>query len=360
MAGNSTFSGSAVFWSLPPLAFNMMLQPSGRPCGFHVCCRTYLRAMPFVCAADAMSITIRWLVNRCAGVHWRQAAAAALESRRICFAECNCAEPRESTHDLEGNASLRLLAFSYAMAPVSIKLYFVEGIFWTKFFAFMYIVSFLIVEIVLWAADSRPAAAESKLPTLQHPVHQLQQRWNRNMEPLHRALGVLAFVAQIFLAYCVWPTSANDMSPAQQWLMIFVGSLVPVMADLIKSRWLKALPPEMYLGVSLQLTLGVCWLYLRMWGIVAGPLSENPWYYDLIALLVSYVVPAMIFGYLLSTRLGRIKLCFLPVERNDALECEAIVIFASFCVMTCSAFMWYRILYNAELTSKPAWLEWLG
>ncbi|KAK6533372.1 hypothetical protein TWF694_002322 [Orbilia ellipsospora] len=52
--GSTQFSSWSIIWGLIPLAFNIMVQPSGRVCGFAASLRTYLRSSPIICAADAI------------------------------------------------------------------------------------------------------------------------------------------------------------------------------------------------------------------------------------------------------------------------------------------------------------------
>jgi hypothetical protein len=69
------------FWSLPPLAINTMMQPSGRVCGFDSSLRTYLRSSPIVCVFDAVFIIIRFITYSFFGLSARAAAKKVIDAR---------------------------------------------------------------------------------------------------------------------------------------------------------------------------------------------------------------------------------------------------------------------------------------
>jgi hypothetical protein len=64
MASSSEISWQTAWWSISPLAINTMVQPSGWICGFDPSLRTYLRSSPIVCAFDAFTIPVRFLIYR--------------------------------------------------------------------------------------------------------------------------------------------------------------------------------------------------------------------------------------------------------------------------------------------------------
>jgi hypothetical protein len=66
---HNKISWQSAFWSLPPVALSIMLQPGGHPFSadisavFHIH-NMFARASPFLCAADSLNIITLLFVHR--------------------------------------------------------------------------------------------------------------------------------------------------------------------------------------------------------------------------------------------------------------------------------------------------------
>ncbi|KAF3309837.1 hypothetical protein TWF173_010542 [Orbilia oligospora] len=56
-------SAASAFWGLVGLALNVIIQPTGRVCGFHPSVRAQVRSSPIVCVADSIFTVTRILFN---------------------------------------------------------------------------------------------------------------------------------------------------------------------------------------------------------------------------------------------------------------------------------------------------------
>ena len=159
-------SSGTAFWSLTPLALNIMAQPSGRACGFHPRLRTYLRASPFVCATDGIAILIRFIVCLRYKIPFRAAAQATLAARYVTDEGWDDSFDSESVQTLERLTFVRWLIFVFGTLPQAIKLTALCGIPWTIAWGYMYLIPFILVELLSLISPSRypPVVHESSSP----------------------------------------------------------------------------------------------------------------------------------------------------------------------------------------------------
>ncbi|KAF2430868.1 hypothetical protein EJ08DRAFT_649416 [Tothia fuscella] len=134
-----------VFWTLPPLAINTMLQPSGSVCGFDIDLRTYLCISPIVCAADSFAILIRFLV---CWIHLGSPDTAAHATLAARFPG-----PSQEAPNTQGPQALEHLPFArwifgflLGALPAWIKLLSFKGVPWTQAWGCMFLVQFVLIE----------------------------------------------------------------------------------------------------------------------------------------------------------------------------------------------------------------------
>jgi hypothetical protein len=370
MAEQSHFSGPSAFWALTPLALAVMLQPSGRPCGFHFCHRVYLRAHPLVCGADALSIVIRLVVNRFSGLTWGQSAAEVFESRYKCCEYCKDSFLEESHGDLEKQGFLQILTFLYGTAP-SIKLLAVSGMPVTFACAIMYLADYFLIWFLVLLADWRPARPTSTWVTRRQLVTNIQHRRDLKSEPLHRTLGHVALflpgILYLLILASGFKLFALDEASGQ-WYETFgwmtfggiaiLGSIHTLHQDVyqnIQRFFPIAIPFLAFLGsfyalqplivhlqpieIHLQVALGIFNLGLMIFSIVSIVLLFRR----------SPFVRKYVF-FLKSQASSKLTL----------IEYEAAFCFLLFITMSGSMFSWFYVFFDAETTSKPIWLEVLG
>jgi hypothetical protein len=387
MAAQSQFSGPAAFWSLVPLAFNVMLQPSGRPCGFHSYSRTYLRAMPLVCAADVISIILRLCTNGLAGLSIRQAATATLESRYQCCDYCDDSLPDDTLQDLENWIYLRWIVFVFGTLPAATKLFAVRGNPWTTAWASMYLINFFIIEILLIMKKSDVEYTSVNFRRFEGAKSRRQIRWEQKMIPQHTILGLTAWRLQCTLPfmYCMnFALNPECRENIRVWMFLlglfaffsqhaFLNRMEYPVDQVVMAELTRFLRPQALfkiLGIFHTNFSSIGASVLLLISILRSPEKFSSDDKRLIqTIIMCLIMPQftapIIARDLLSWETWRTKVYFIHAKSDGTkemrqLDMGAAVIFGSVMSMCIHAFIWYGFIYQAQNTYKPAWVEWLG
>ncbi|KAH8650393.1 hypothetical protein BGZ60DRAFT_196354 [Tricladium varicosporioides] len=145
-AVTATMSWQSAIWILIPLALSAMTQPSGNFCTFPGRLQTYLRASPFVCASDTLAIILQIIKNMVNGMRLRHAIRATLIPRFVGPDEQS--STAQSLQPLEQLTFMRWILFILGTLPQAIKLCSLRGAPWTFAWGLMYLVSFLVMELL--------------------------------------------------------------------------------------------------------------------------------------------------------------------------------------------------------------------
>ncbi|KAN0108826.1 hypothetical protein V8E51_008568 [Hyaloscypha variabilis] len=119
-----------------------MAQPSGRVLGLPPKYHTYLRCSPIICAVDTLSILIH-LISYLKSYSIKEAIPLFIRER---FGDDE--EDVEGIQAIEKVTFVRWLFFVFGTLGQAIKLMAMDGIFWTKTWGAMFLVSFLVVEVL--------------------------------------------------------------------------------------------------------------------------------------------------------------------------------------------------------------------
>lgn len=174
-------SWQVLFWLLVPLAVNVMSQPSGRVCSIPRQHRTYLRASPIICLADVISILIRLtsyyvMSSRSGRSNWTRLMNYHL-NYYLRYRFDDLREPfvlDKSKDDEEEPASeklgvtqrtsyLRYLFFIFGGLGPGLKLIAMKGIPWVKTWGILFLVSFVVVEILVIMSYNRKVLRDDKI-----------------------------------------------------------------------------------------------------------------------------------------------------------------------------------------------------
>jgi hypothetical protein len=156
-------SWQSAFGSLPPLALSIMLQPYGRTCCFPYPEAFWYRSSPLICAFDAIwllchfvfYLDIFWAdkvfsksdTSIQAGIRW--AARATIQLR---FQHVPQKQVADGFEALQQSRLTRMLSFVLGTLSQAVKLFGMSGIPWTKAWGAMYLVDFLIIELLAYLA----------------------------------------------------------------------------------------------------------------------------------------------------------------------------------------------------------------
>ncbi|KAH8592558.1 hypothetical protein B0O99DRAFT_743471 [Bisporella sp. PMI_857] len=141
----SQVSWQTAFWTLIPLATNVMTQPSGRVLSLPTRYRTYLRSSPILCALDVLCFLVRIAITpRLLGISLQEALTVTLRERYLRTEDIS-----EGIQNLEKQTLLRWFFFLVGTVAPGIKLASMQGIPWTKAWGMMFLGSFLVLEIMV-------------------------------------------------------------------------------------------------------------------------------------------------------------------------------------------------------------------
>lgn len=323
-------SWQSAFWSLPPLAINTMMQPSGRVCGFDPSLRTYLRSSPIVCAFDTVSIIVRFVAYSRLGLS-APVAAKIIEARR------------GGNEDTQQKLFLKYAWFVFLVLPKVIKLMACSGLPWTQVWGCFYLLSFIVVEVMdnlaRFAVEELESAGDDPL-----------EKWLGRFEKVCGGVAVLLQLAILgWIDLAVMPPDSNMI---RKWMFRllrlsahFVVFLIyaPLMA--LQSEALK-LSPNRRLG---NLVMAMLAIFIILTAFQRLHFSQL---YFMFSIIISS------FAWLLY---------FFPVAKTHVLLCEPgdkghknVLAFDFFCRVLCFSLFWYVVHYNPNGTFKPEWAEVFG
>jgi hypothetical protein len=134
-----------------------MTQPSGRVLGSPSRYRTYLRSSPIFCALDALSFLLKLLFSPFLPGASVSVAISQIIRQRYSDAE----DEAEGIQSLEKMVILRWVFFLIGTLGPAVKMAAMGGIPWTKAWGMMYLGSFLVFEVMIFAKRIPMACARS-------------------------------------------------------------------------------------------------------------------------------------------------------------------------------------------------------
>jgi hypothetical protein len=129
------------FWTLVILGLNTMAQPSGRVLELPARYGTYLRSSPIICLADILSIFAR-LIYCCF-------TPSSGSLQHIIAERFEVVGSSEDMESIISTAWVRWLCFLLGPLPQIIRLASFQGVYWTKLWAFGFVLSWLLVEVLI-------------------------------------------------------------------------------------------------------------------------------------------------------------------------------------------------------------------
>ena len=155
----SWLAWQSAFWALVPLALNSMLQPAGRISEYNSTVSFFLRISPIICVIDAVSsvaliisyiahdrVSFRIATRAWADLRFRPDASCS-EGESILSASASPSQQGE-TETIEASPLVRLIVFIITVTQ-SVKLFTCTGIPWTHAWAYMFLGSFVLLEVCL-------------------------------------------------------------------------------------------------------------------------------------------------------------------------------------------------------------------
>ncbi|KAI9162857.1 hypothetical protein HJFPF1_04452 [Paramyrothecium foliicola] len=343
-----------VFLSLAILALNLMLQPTGRVCGFPHSARVYLRSSPVVCTVDSLTLLIDFSYKFFQTASITQAANKSIAWRY-----------GDSSSDLQcpkvGSKALlllRLMVFVLGTVFGALKIFFTKGLQWEQIAAGCYVGPLGVTEVIHYFAivtsneltTDSSTSASSSLRQTRKLIHSCEV-----------TSGVLAVLLQLFCL--TWVDLAEippDDNLVLRWAFGFIRLVTHLLACLVYA-------------VSLEDVSDISWLTIRrrkmaatismllMFGVVDA-FQIVDYRYTLRYLLVSLGISS-IARFLTSLRFAEKCIMFYDAESDIALgrrpgrQVAHILSFDFLSRLLFFSAYWYARLYKSEFTFRPEWLE---
>jgi hypothetical protein len=317
-----------------------MVQPSGRVCYLDPSLRIYLRSSPIVCAFDAITIIVRFVI------YIRRGLSPPTAAKKVMFARRRDIKDPETGHRaLEQIMFWRFVWFVVGVLPQVIKLMACSGLPWTKLWAWFYLVSFIIVEVM----ETLAKFAKERDP----PEDYSRDLW---IDFFDLACGAVAVLLQLFLlAWIDLAEKPPDHIVHTKWLTRFYRLGAHFVAFLIQFSFgglVMALdtgapmesPNLRWGGFVMTMLLIFC---IQLVGFEGHHFS---YLYFMFSIIISF------FAWLLY---------FIPPVKTHVLRCRGagflnVLAFDFFSRVLCLSLFWYAKHYNPTGTFKPQWAEVLG
>ncbi|KAF2267548.1 hypothetical protein CC78DRAFT_613981 [Lojkania enalia] len=340
----SPVSWQSAFWSLPPIAINAMMQPSGRVFSYDLSLRTYLRSSPIVCILDATLITIRFATYLCITHSPFTAASRVIAIRNE---DIGNAESWGFQH-LEQSVFLRGFLFIAGVLPQIIKLLACSGLPWTQTWACFYLAPFVVVEAIHVLAQY-----ESEAPDISkgNSLEKLDW-WLARGEQI---LGAMAILLQLaVLALVDLAGIPPDPIIFQRWkfrtfrlighfisVFIYLPFILFHFEDSIRSRSRRNR-----------------WIVLSILVINVTLLTLHALNYRFSQMYFMWSILISVFSWLLFSFDGLKKHVLLCSLGNNGWQ--NVLVFDFFCRILCFSLFWYIWYYDSTGTAKPNWADYFG
>lgn len=348
----------------------------------------YLRCSPIICIADCLSIVIRLTVYgsvvlaRVVPISFRDRLHLVVHNRFIGHSEDDEAE---GVAEVGRMTWLRWLFFIFGTLTPAIKLLSFTGMPWTKAWGVMFLVSFLIVEILVvlsWIGGRRGSPLHENLDPAK--LISIKARLNA----LDRILFLLASITHALLLLCIagdlWPNVDNELSeyserrrgPLRRMIvhggaattkssLVVLIFTVPLFAYFAVSEYRKG-----SIGKAVYLTLYSLLLAMASGCYIIITVGFNKW----LMIDIVCVLGSIILAFALYTILGVLCSEYRTVAENLMLtsidedqshppnetDRDGRLVLVSFLYTVVFCMLWYAFRYDPTGTVNPKWTGVFG
>ncbi|KAF2738248.1 hypothetical protein EJ04DRAFT_60399 [Polyplosphaeria fusca] len=341
---SSEVSWQSAFWTIPPLAINAMMQPSGRVCSYDPTLRTYLRSSPIVCAFDTLCILIRYVLYIS---HLRSPYLAAKRLMGVRRKDLAAAE-HGGLQQLETSGFLRCFLFVFGVLPQTIKLVACKGLPWTQAWGLFYLSAFIMVEMM----DMLARFTNDDIDISEGNPLETSDEW---LAFFDLGCGAIAIFLQLLvLAWVDLAGTPPDPILSRRWefrlirlsahfVVVFIylpfivsGDDDPVRA--LRRRNRSLLLSTLLIFIVLTILHGLNYRFSQMYFLWSIILTMLAWSLHSFAVMRKHFL-----------------LC-----GEEGSGTKNVLVFDFFCRILAFSLFWYVQYYKPEGTLKPAWADYLG
>lgn len=331
----------------------MILQPAGMVCSAPSVLGPFQRSSPIVCLCDTIFILGRLIW------HWwktKEFSKAIIRLVRERFADREEAEGG-GWNDLKDNTLIRWIIFAFSM-PQIVKFYAMEGLPWTQAWGTMYLVSFLMVEIVLVQTRRWVFLEHEDMTKQNSPPKNYGAKSVPYISSAVSAIWTAFFLIQAIRA--IAKSRGSDLSAGQLTgiLCFSIGFTIGTPSAIYAYRQLKDFKKVVHAFLLLLLILTIPVLYYLLFSFkVVTEKLERDW-------------PEVLTGCLVGIW-GLCYLQFISITNSSMLEVDkdgkdigrpaekaSGVYFLAYNVLT--AVLYYAYVYNPSGTKEFTWTSLLG
>jgi hypothetical protein len=306
------------FWCLVSLAVLTMSQPCGKVCTLPSRYRTYLRSSPMLCAADTLSIIVRWTAM---SIYLRMSPIQAL--RLLQRDRFEHGEEAEGLQNLGSSTFGRWIFTVIGPLPVMIKMASFIGTPWTKVYAACYITSFVTTEFII---VTTPEDVHERRPDPDLPSPRISlQKWLKDFDL------VLMVLAQSPI-FVLLPLQILGEYVAAPFLDRYFSE------EFDDSRFVYF--PPMIVGLTMSIGIGLLTIYLlrKLFNAMVSYCNKHP-------------------------TVGKWLVLVFPESEGSTqlvVDREAIWALIFFLGNVITALLGYRFLYDSTSTINPSWTTIFG
>ncbi|PMD16714.1 hypothetical protein NA56DRAFT_649275 [Hyaloscypha hepaticicola] len=379
---SSQVSWETAFWTLVPLAVNVMAQPCGRILGRDTRYWTYLRCLPIMCAADSLSIIVRlgiygsgFLAKRGVRLPFWESLKLVIHHR---FHDENEDEDAEGIRAMGRTTWLRWLFFIFGTLTPAIKLLAFVGTPWTKAWGTMFLVSFILVEalvVLSWWGGRQGSPLHD--PGIELELNSIEVRLDAIDKTLYFGALTAHSLVLFWLVLDLWPDTDNVIRHYllyfihTTWAQTVVGKLYFSVGKLIVLSLLLLCMFSTFsaLEVISIILVWLCFCIALSWEtkIPVSMILNRMLVVDFGYFIGLFVVPIIFFFVLenICSKYPSVGEHFssrkIDTESvNTVGRSEGVLIFVSFLYTVVLCICWYAFRYNPAGTVNPGWTSVFG
>jgi hypothetical protein len=342
------------FW-FTCIALNSYMQPSGQISGLPYAHASLLRASPFLRAFDAVNIIVSWISRMAfAGEGPRESATRILAARFPPISSSLQSPPTlDETDDvdpiarLEDHRSCRYTVFFLGILPQCIKFFASSGLLFLQFWGAMYLTSWVLVELLVLAADTRSTAYRESRQASGTRTCGLKKYW-----------GYIGVVAHIL----GWGNLPLALRPSVNLRVSSILSAPVASLATVVLLWGHYIDPEFsvvpktthsalfwlrLLGRSLLFLLPLVQLSIQFI-VILSPSCSSSAQTRMLALVVGSV--SGLSGFIIA----------IPPTRRVSYFQDRAMMGVLFCTAACYAPLYLLFHHGPRQLCRPEWVDWLG
>lgn len=347
ISSSTPVTWQTLLWVLITLTCSTMSQPSGRGLGISSKYAMWLRSSPLYCFFDILHIPCRLIQIRIHSIYSSREGLEQLVARRFYY------DANQYPERFANSTIARWIFFILGSLGPSIKVFTMTGVPWTQAWSTMFLVSFIVFELLLYLVDRPLVRLES--PT----THRYFQSLDQEFKKMEGGLVRLAFFTHLllltFAVSSLWPMTLEIFDPQSKgrfelaalrfcltiWEITMSGVLVWAIWMLFfnEKRTSEKQTSDPVFSMIMILTC------VTFSGIIAYSVGWRSTVVDYCIVILSGCLLTLFFGY------GRQS----ALMQQHIEDIDSFYAFLAFVLNLVVVVLWYKFEYDPIGTNNPSW-----